>query len=98
MLFLTDIFTRFIKTFSLITSLSILPVFFVLVLEYYLTKLILAANGIIPWRCHRFLDWACDRFILQKAGADYIVIHRVIREHLAEMDIYEFMREFSERS
>lgn len=95
-LFLIDIFTRFIQNFILITSFSILPILLVLALEYYLTKLILAINQIIPWRYHRFLDWACDRFILQKAGDDYIVIHRAIREHLVEMDIDRFMKEFSD--
>ena len=46
----------------------------------------------MPWNYREFLDWACDRFILQKVGDSYIFIHRMIREHFAEMDIEAFMQ------
>lgn len=68
------------------------PIFLLRVSRYFLLDFLLKISQVVPWNYREFLDWACDRFILQKVGDSYIFIHRMIREHFAEMDIEAFMQ------
>ena len=67
-------------------------IFMMRVSRYFLLNFLLKISQVMPWNYREFLDWACDRFILQKVGDSYIFIHRMIREHFAEMDIEAFMQ------
>jgi serine/threonine protein kinase/GTPase SAR1 family protein len=48
-------------------------------------RLVFYGSGCIPWNYARFLDYACDRILLQKVGGGYIFIHRLLMEHLANL-------------
>jgi len=66
--------------------------FFIRLVSHYLLRALLTNAGILPWNNHQFLDWICDRFILQKIGDSYIFIHPMLREHFAQMDIDAFIQ------
>jgi hypothetical protein len=57
-----------------------------------LLRALLTYAGLLPWHYHQFLDWTCDRFILQKIGDSYVFIHPMLREHFAQMDIDAFIQ------
>jgi hypothetical protein len=54
-------------------------------IKHLALRLVLAFNRYIPWNYARFLDWAAERYLLQKVGGGYVFIHRLIMEHLAQM-------------
>ncbi|NEO87724.1 MAG: NACHT domain-containing protein, partial [Spirulina sp. SIO3F2] len=53
-------------------------------IQHFILRLILYANGNIPWNYTRFLDWATDLILLQKVGGGYIFMHRLLLEYFAE--------------
>jgi len=46
----------------------------------------MAANSLAPWRYVNFLDDAKDRLFLRRTGNGYIFVHRLLLEHIAELD------------
>ncbi len=76
--------------FSLLIGLAV--TFFIRLVLHYLLRALLTYAGLLPWHYHQFLDWTCDRFILQKIGDSYIFIHPMLREHFAQMDIDAFIQ------
>jgi hypothetical protein len=66
--------------------------FFIRLVSHYAIRALLTHARLLPWHYHQFLDWTCDRFILQKIGDSYIFIHPMLREHFAQMDIDEFIQ------
>jgi DNA polymerase III delta prime subunit len=66
--------------------------FFIRLVSHYLIRALLTYAGLLPWNYHHFLDWTCDRFILQKIGDSYIFIHPMLREHFAQMNIDKFIQ------
>jgi hypothetical protein len=50
-----------------------------------LCRSILITQGRTPRVYSRFLDYAADRIFLQKVGGGYRFIHRLLREHFADM-------------
>jgi hypothetical protein len=47
---------------------------------------VLCSYGYIPWNYQRFLNYASERFLLQKLGDDnYQFIHNLLQEHFAAM-------------
>ncbi len=66
--------------------------FFIRLVLHYLLRALLTNAGLLPWNYHQFLDWTCDRFILQKIGDSYIFSHPMLREHFVQMDIDEFIQ------
>jgi GTPase SAR1 family protein len=66
--------------------------FFTRLVSHYSIRALLIHAGLLPWNYHQFLDWTCDRFILQKIGDSYIFIHPMLREHFAQMDIDAFIQ------
>jgi hypothetical protein len=39
-----------------------------------------------PWNYAAFLDYATERIFLQKVGGGYIFIHRLLRDHFANLN------------
>ncbi len=76
--------------FGLLIGLAV--TFFIRLISHYLLRALLTHAGLLPWHYHQFLDWTCDRFILQKIGDSYIFIHPMLREHFAQMDIDAFIQ------
>ncbi|MBD0388677.1 MAG: hypothetical protein ICV54_19775, partial [Nostoc sp. C3-bin3] len=76
--------------FCLLIGLAV--TFFIRLVSHYLIRALLTHAGLLPWNYHKFLDWTCDRFILQKIGDSYVFIHPMLREHFAQMDIDEFIQ------
>jgi DNA polymerase III delta prime subunit len=62
-------------------------------IQHFILRLILTLQGHTPWNYARFLDHAAERLFLQKAGGGYIFIHRLLLEHIAQLDPHTFMTE-----
>ncbi|MGK7925441.1 MAG: NACHT domain-containing NTPase [Spirulina sp.] len=60
------------------------------VIKHFSLRLVLWWNKKIPWNYARFLDYACDRLFLQRVGGGYCFLHRLLQEHFAEMENFEF--------
>ncbi|OLP17370.1 hypothetical protein BST81_16350 [Leptolyngbya sp. 'hensonii'] len=54
--------------------------------QHLILRLILYLDGYIPWNYARFLDYATQRILLQKVGGGYIFIHRLMLEHVANLE------------
>nr|WP_322721697.1 NACHT domain-containing protein [Nostoc sp. ChiQUE02]MDZ8234804.1 NACHT domain-containing protein [Nostoc sp. ChiQUE02] len=54
-------------------------------LQHFSLRYILYRFGYAPWNYTHFLNWACDRLLLQKVGGRYIFVHRLLMEHFAQM-------------
>ncbi|MFB2921610.1 NACHT domain-containing protein [Aerosakkonema funiforme] len=48
-------------------------------------RLILWRNDYIPWNYARFLNYAIERWFLQKVNGRYLFVHDVVRSHLAQI-------------
>lgn len=55
-------------------------------IQHLALRITLHKEGFIPWNYARFLDWTCERLLLQKVGGGYIFVHRLLLEHFAQMD------------
>ncbi|MGH8055587.1 MAG: NACHT domain-containing protein [Stenotrophomonas sp.] len=55
-------------------------------LQHLAIRGLLARNGAAPLRYVGFLDDAKDRLFLRRTGSGYIFVHRLLFEHLAELD------------
>ncbi|RUR86830.1 NACHT domain-containing protein [Chlorogloeopsis fritschii PCC 9212] len=53
--------------------------------KHFILRCLLWLSGHIPWNYAHFLDYACERIFLQKVGGGYIFVHRMLREHFAQM-------------
>ena len=40
----------------------------------------------LPWRCVAFLDYAVRRILLRRVGGGWIFIHRMLMEHIVDLD------------
>lgn len=54
-------------------------------IKHFSLRAILSADGHMPWRYARFLDYAVQRVLLQRAGAGYLFANRLLQEWFAEM-------------
>lgn len=52
-------------------------------LKHFLLRAIFRAQGKIPWRYARFLDYATQLTLLRKVGGGYIFMHGLLQAHLA---------------
>ena len=52
------------------------------VMRYHLSR----KYEYLPWDLEAFLDYAADLILLRKIGGGYIFIHRLVMEHIAEME------------
>ena len=55
------------------------------VVEDFTLRLILCWHGYLPWNYVRFLNYASERLLLQKAGKRYRFIHAILQEHFAQI-------------
>ncbi len=55
-------------------------------LRHLVVRGLLVRNGVVPWRCVDFLDWAKELLFLRRTGSGYIFVHRMLLEHFAGMD------------
>jgi hypothetical protein len=74
-----------LSAFALISILAALAYGGLDVLYHSLLRLILAATGQTPWRYVAFLDYAVRRIFLRRPGGSYTFIHRMLRDHFAEL-------------
>lgn len=49
-------------------------------------RLSLWRAGAAPWRYSRFLDHAAECLLLRKVGGGYMFVHRLLMQHLADVD------------
>lgn len=56
------------------------------IVQYFLLRLVLYLHGYIPWDYPHFLNHCTDRIFLQKVGAGYMFIHRLLMEYFAELE------------
>ncbi|MBE9070598.1 NACHT domain-containing protein, partial [Leptolyngbya cf. ectocarpi LEGE 11479] len=54
-------------------------------IKHVLLRLLLTADGTIPWNYSKFLDYAAASIFLQKVGGGYLFIHRLLLEHFASL-------------
>ncbi|MGB3492579.1 MAG: NACHT domain-containing protein [Elainellaceae cyanobacterium] len=52
-------------------------------IKHVLLRLIFWRSQAMPWNYARFLDYGCDRILLQRVGGSYVFIHRSLLEHFA---------------
>lgn len=57
-------------------------------LQHFMVRILLYRRGSIPWNYARFLDEAAERILLQKVGSGYMFIHRRLRDHFAQEEVY----------
>ncbi|AFZ12118.1 hypothetical protein Cri9333_1217 [Crinalium epipsammum PCC 9333] len=55
------------------------------IIEDFTLRLILLWDGYTPWNYVRFLNYASERLLLQKAGDRYRFIHAILQDHFAKM-------------
>jgi hypothetical protein len=55
-------------------------------LQHYAVRARLTRMGAAPWRYGSFLDAMTERLLLRRAGSAYLFVHRLLRDHLAELD------------
>jgi GTPase SAR1 family protein len=55
-------------------------------LQHLLLRVILTIWGETPWNYADFLDLSARHILLQKVGGGYIFVHRLLLEHLANMN------------
>ena len=55
------------------------------VIKHGLIRLMLWADGTIPWNYAQFLDYAAERILLRKVGGGYIFIHRLLQAYFANL-------------
>jgi len=55
-------------------------------LQHYAVRAQLTRTGAAPWRYGSFLDAMTERLLLRRAGSAYLFVHRLLRDHLGEMD------------
>jgi DNA polymerase III delta prime subunit len=56
-------------------------------IQHFTLRLILYRNGYIPWNYARFLDYCTERMFLQRVGGRYRFIHKMLRDHFAQMEV-----------
>ncbi|MEH1829445.1 MAG: hypothetical protein V7L22_29600 [Nostoc sp.] len=55
-------------------------------IQHFSLRLVLYFNGYIPWNYARFLDYCTERMLLQRVGGRYRFIHKLLQDHLAQME------------
>jgi hypothetical protein len=55
-------------------------------MQHYVLRLFLWRAHYMPANYARFLDYASDLIFLRKVGGGYIFIHRILQEHLADIN------------
>jgi hypothetical protein len=55
------------------------------VVKYYGLRLILWANGCLPFEFIKFLDQCAKLIFLKKVGGGYIFIHRMLLDYFADL-------------
>ena len=53
--------------------------------RHYLLRLLLARQGLLPWRTIRFLDEATRRILLYRDGGGYRFVHRLLFDYFADL-------------
>jgi len=53
-------------------------------IKHFLLRVIFWSSKAMPWNYARFLDYGCDRIVLQRVGGSYVFIHRSLLEHFAQ--------------
>ncbi|WP_277926212.1 MULTISPECIES: NACHT domain-containing protein [Nostoc] len=56
------------------------------VIKHFTLRLILYRNGCIPWNYAQFLDYCTERLFLQRVGGRYRFIHKLLQDHIAQME------------
>jgi hypothetical protein len=54
-------------------------------IQHLLLRLLLYRNNCIPWNYSRFLDYATERFFLQRVGGGYRFVNELLQKHFASM-------------
>lgn len=54
-------------------------------IQHLLLRLLLCRNNCIPWNYSRFLDYATERFFLQRVGGGYRFVNELLQKHFASM-------------
>ncbi|MGA9378178.1 MAG: hypothetical protein WBV73_05365, partial [Phormidium sp.] len=57
----------------------------ILGMKKFILRLILSKNKSMPWNYSQFLNYASERFLLQKIGDNYRFVHEILQEHIAKM-------------
>ncbi|QIR41709.1 NACHT domain-containing NTPase (plasmid) [Tolypothrix sp. PCC 7910] len=55
-------------------------------IQHFALRLTLYFNGYIPWNYARFLNYCTERLFLQRVGGRYRFIHKLLQDHLAQME------------
>ncbi|MEH2071251.1 MAG: hypothetical protein V7K47_24355 [Nostoc sp.] len=79
--------------YIVLNSLSIAPLLWIglgggyICINHFLVRLSLYCTNSIPWDYARFLNYATERLLLQRAGGRYRFMHDLLRESLAQRRI-----------
>jgi len=55
-------------------------------IKHLVLRVILWANGYIPWNYAKFLNYSTNRLFLQRVGGGYRFIHKLLQDHFAQME------------
>jgi len=78
--------TPFMHIFGVITAIALWASIFhsaLVCAQHLALRLVLFRAGVMPWNYARFLNFCCDRHLLQRIGGRYQFIHRLVQERLA---------------
>ncbi|BAY76665.1 hypothetical protein NIES25_31220 [Nostoc linckia NIES-25] len=79
--------------YIVLNSLSIAPLLWIgfgggyVCINHFLVRLSLCCTNSIPWHYARFLNYATERLLLQRAGGRYRFMHDLLRQSLAQRRI-----------
>jgi hypothetical protein len=79
----SDILT--VLLLSLLTFLGSLNFGGLACIQHYLLRIILWQRNALPLRLRAFLDHACERILLRRAGGGYLFIHRLLLDYFAHL-------------
>jgi hypothetical protein len=55
-------------------------------IKHLVLRIVLWANGYIPWNYANFLNYCTNRLFLQRVGGGYRFIHKLLQDHFAQME------------
>jgi MFS family permease/GTPase SAR1 family protein/5S rRNA maturation endonuclease (ribonuclease M5) len=55
-------------------------------IKHLVLRIVLWANGYIPWNYANFLNYCTNRLFLQRVGGGYRFIHKLLQDHFAQLE------------
>jgi eukaryotic-like serine/threonine-protein kinase len=66
--------------------------------QHYVVRTWLVRRSIAPWHYGSFLEAMAQRLLLRRSGSAYLFIHRLLRDHLADIELDQLDHKHSDSS